>query len=110
MSSTAAFISELIRAANDVEKLTKLERARLLQRAAATIRVYRDEINYSETPANDGGPDDIVYCLNEMAKLIDQFSAGEVGEALMEAVETIKDARILLDAKREIEAETEASK
>ena len=35
----AAFISELIRAANEVERLSKPERVRLLERAAATIRL-----------------------------------------------------------------------
>ena len=107
---TSAFISELIRAANEVGRLTKPERAGLLQRAAATIRDYRDQINYSDTPANDrGGPDDIVYCLNEMARLIESFSTQEVAETLMEAVEVIKAAKaakLLLDAKRAIEYES----
>jgi hypothetical protein len=49
--SGALFISELIRAANETDRLTKPERARLLQRAAATLREYRYQINYSETPA-----------------------------------------------------------
>lgn len=39
--STQLFISELIRAANEVDKLTKLEQANLLRRAAATVREYR---------------------------------------------------------------------
>ena len=106
MSSTVAFIAELIRAANEVENLTQPERARLLERAGATIRDYQDQINYSETPANDrGGPDDIVYCLGEMARLIDLFSARAVSETLLEAVETIKAARVLLEAKQDIEHE-----
>jgi acyl-CoA reductase-like NAD-dependent aldehyde dehydrogenase len=41
------FISELLRAANEVARLTNPERARLLRRAAVTIRDYRDEINFS---------------------------------------------------------------
>jgi hypothetical protein len=77
--TVAAFIAELIRAANETKQVTETERASLLRRAANTIRDYRIEIDYSDTPANDrGGPDDIVYCLNEMARQIDQFSATEV--------------------------------
>ena len=104
---TRSFISELIRAANEIGRVTKPERAKLLQRASATIRDYQDEINYSETPANDpGGPDDIVHCLNEMARLIESYSAEEVAETLMEAVGVIKAAKVLVDAKRAIEYES----
>lgn len=99
----AAFVSELIRAANETSRLTKPERARLLQRAAATLRDYRYQINYSETPANDGGPDDAAHDWSEMARLIDLFSAEEVSTALLDAVETIKAARVLLDEKQAIE-------
>lgn len=107
MADTAAtFISELVRAANETERLTGPERAAILLRAANTIRDYRDEIDFSDTPANDrGGPDDIVFCLHEMARLIDLFSAKEVEETLIEAAGVIRTAKILLDAKREIEGE-----
>ena len=101
--STQQFISMLIRAANEVERLTKPERARLLERAAATIRDYREQINYSQTPANDTGPDDIVYCLNEAAKMIEEFSDVEVAEMVLEAIGVIQAAQILLAEKREIE-------
>jgi hypothetical protein len=96
------FISELIRAANEAERLTKGERARLLERAAATLRDYRHQINYSETPANDGGPNDAPHRWSEMARLIDLFSAGEVAEELLDAADLIKTARMLMDAKLEI--------
>lgn len=41
-------VSELIRAANEISKLSPSETDRLLQRAAATIRDYREQIAYSE--------------------------------------------------------------
>ena len=104
---TAPFISELIRAANEIDGLTQAERARLLQRAAATIRNYRDRIDYSETPANDSGSREIVYELNEMARLISLFSSVDVSAAMRDAAETIRAGRILLDARREIQAETD---
>jgi hypothetical protein len=47
------FISELIHAANEIDKLTKLEQASLLRRAACTIRDYRGLINRCDSPAND---------------------------------------------------------
>lgn len=103
--SSAAFISELIRAANETDRLTKPERARLLERAAATLRDYRYEINYSEAPANDGGPNDATQEWSEMARLIDLFSADEVSKTLLDAVAVIKAARVLLELKRDIERE-----
>jgi acyl-CoA reductase-like NAD-dependent aldehyde dehydrogenase len=104
MSETAAFISELIRAANEVPKLTMAERARLLQRAAATIRDYRDEINYSETPANDENQEDVVYFLNEAACFVDDFSDTEFAETILEAIAVIQAAQILLEEKRKVES------
>lgn len=101
----APFISELIRAANETDRLTKPERARLLQRCAGTLRDYRHQINYSETPANDGGPNDVAHEWSEMARLIDLFSAEEVSKTLLDAVATIKAARTLLEIKHEIEEE-----
>lgn len=74
-----------------------------MERAAATIRDYREQINFSETPANDTGPADIVYCLNEVAKMIEEFSDVEVAETIMEAIGVIQAAQILLAEKREIE-------
>lgn len=99
----AAFVSELIRAANETDKLTKPERARLLERAAATLRDYRYQINYSETPANDGGPNDAAREWSEMARLIDLFTADEISAKLLDAAGTIKAARVLLDEKHAIE-------
>lgn len=43
MSSVPAFISELIRAANEVEKLTPNEISRLLDRSVDTIRDMREQ-------------------------------------------------------------------
>lgn len=104
-ASVQRFISELIRAANEIDKLTMIERATLLRRAAATIRDLRDEINYFDTPANDTGPGDVVFDLNETARMIEIFEADAIGQELLSAVGTIKAALVLLDAKREIEQE-----
>ncbi|WP_106727345.1 hypothetical protein, partial [Pseudaminobacter soli (ex Li et al. 2025)] len=95
--SSDAFVSELLRAANEVARLTVSERARLLQRAAATIRDCRDEIGSPETPADDiGDLEDIVYCLNEAANLVDESTDAEVAETLVEAIGAIQAAQTLL--------------
>ena len=98
----ATFVLELIRAGNGTEKLTKPERAMLLERAAVTLRDCRHQINYSETPANDGGPSDAPHRWAEMARMIYLFSAGEVAEELFEAADLIKTARMLMDVKLEV--------
>lgn len=99
--AAAAFISELIRAASAAEQLTQLQRARLLQRAAATLsRDYHYQINYSETPANSRWPGRSVYNWPEMPRLIDLFSAEEVSKELLHAVSLIKIACARLETKR----------
>lgn len=103
--STQLFISELIRAAAKVEKLTKQERARLLRRAASTICDLRDEINYSEMPANNNGAGDMIHDLKQTAQSIEDFSAKDIGQQMLSAVGTINAALMLLDEKRKIERE-----
>ncbi|PSJ56252.1 hypothetical protein [Pseudaminobacter soli (ex Li et al. 2025)] len=101
---TATFILELMRAANEVPKLTMAARAHLLQRAAATIRDYRDEISPSETPANGtANQEDVVYFLNEAAGFVDDFSDTEFEETILEAIAVIEAAQILLAEKRKTE-------
>ncbi|PSJ56267.1 hypothetical protein [Pseudaminobacter soli (ex Li et al. 2025)] len=101
---TAAFILELLQAANEVPKLTMAERARLLQRATAVIHDYRDEINYSKIPANDSGiPEEVVNFLIEGAGFVDEFSDSEFSETILQATAVIRAARILLEEKRKIE-------
>lgn len=101
--STQLFISELIRAANEVEKLTKLEQANLLRRAAATVREYREQIHDTDTPTNDHGQGDIVHSFDVMAETIDFIMPEQVAAALLEAADTIKAGRILLEAKHAFE-------
>lgn len=109
LNPVAPFISDLIQAANNIDQLRGFERARLLRRAALTIVDYRDQIDFSETPANDTGPGDIVFDLNSMASLIEAFPAKEIAAMMLKAVEVIKAARVLLDEKRKIQSETDGS-
>lgn len=96
------FISELIRAANETQRLSQHERGRLMARAAATIRDYREQIAYSDAPANDTGRGDIAFDLADMGRNSELFTAGEVSAKLLEAVETIRTLRVLMEEKEAI--------
>ena len=80
MADVAPFVSELIRAANQVEKLTLLERARLFQRAAVTLR-------------DMGARADISHRFSEWGRLSDGLSDSEVSAELLDAVSEINAAR-----------------
>ena len=79
----------MIRAANETDSLTEQEKARLLYRAAETIRGYRELVAYSETPANDVGQGDIVFELNAMASAVDLFPPERISAALLKSVTNI---------------------
>lgn len=97
---TASFISELIRATNESSKLTPTETARLLHRAAATIRDYRQQVAYSGSIANDPSQGDIVFELTVVAASIDLFPPEKVSALLLEAVKIIKASTVLEEKTR----------
>lgn len=101
MTSTSSLIAELVRAANEVETPTKP--AQLLRRAAAAICGYRELIAYSDAPANDISPGDIVHDLEEAASNIRRVPPDELSDLMLDAVETIKASQVLLKEKRNIE-------
>jgi hypothetical protein len=90
-SSTQLFVSELIRAANEVPELTREETVRLLQRAAATILDFREQLS----PGNESatGMVNIEFELTVMAASIDLFSPEKISALLLEAAGVIKAAR-----------------
>lgn len=87
MTSTAAFISELIRAADGIDRLTRSERAKLLERAADTISNLCEIAQFLPKQAEQ----DIVFVkeLRDMARLIRRFSDEEVATSLKSAVAII---------------------
>jgi hypothetical protein len=87
MSSTASFISELIQAANQVHLLTRPERSRLLERAAATLADLREIAQFPPVAANQEGGS--VKELREMARLISLFSDAEIAATMKSAVALI---------------------
>lgn len=103
---TSNFISELIRTANEIPKLTRPEMARLLQRAANTIRDYREQIASSGSLAHDTEQDDIVFDLNAMASAIDLFPADKVSAMLLRSVEVMKAYKAQIEEKRKSKEES----
>lgn len=71
------FVSQLIRAANEVPRLTPLERTRLFQRASVTVK-------------DQHGDPYLAHRLSEYGRLSDGVTDEEISAWLMEAVEIIK--------------------
>lgn len=95
MSTTTDFIAELVRAANELEKLTELERQRLLKRSEVTMRDMREGITL---PAGQAPADKIIelfYMVREFG--IHAETTEEVREVLLTAAGMIRDLHIVLD-------------
>ncbi|WVT77811.1 hypothetical protein QM996_32220 (plasmid) [Sinorhizobium chiapasense] len=92
MSQTTAFISELIRAANEVEKLTPFEVSRLLDRSVDTIREMREQ-------AGVGGnrrAKDVVIDLGIASARVRDLSTEDIRDTLIDAADVIRALRIIL--------------
>ena len=101
MSSVNDFVSELVRAANVVEKLRDDEKGRLLARAVRTIRDLRIEIGI---PASLNSKDAAIELLEACARIEDgRASPDDVRVALLDAAGMIRDLHIVLDTKTEIQ-------
>ncbi|WP_438748276.1 hypothetical protein [Pararhizobium sp. O133] len=98
MTSTTDFIAELFRAGNEVAKLSRSERKRLLERALATIKDMCDILGI---PSSGTDADQLVKLATFVAKLEHQ-SDSEVGQALLTASTLIRDLRIAMDEKVEV--------
>jgi hypothetical protein len=100
MSGTNEFIIELVRAANDIDKLNDHETRRLLERSATTIRHIREQIHRWPVP----NVRDAVVGLDRSAAII---GAGQAGPdlkraALLDAATMIRDLHVVLDSGTEI--------
>lgn len=96
-----AFIPELLRAANEVDKLTRPEAAKLMRRAAATIRDLRALVAASGRRPRE--KTDIVFRLDEMARIVDVLPSADISQVLLDAVDTMRTLRILLGIRQELE-------
>lgn len=96
MSHVTAFISELIRAANEVERLTPSEVSRLLDRSVDTIRDMREQAEVgSSRRANH-----VVGNLAIASARVRDLSIEDVRDTLIDAADAIRALRIIL-AERE---------
>lgn len=95
MSTTTDFIAELIRAANEVEKLTDYERQRLFERAITTIRSMRETIGI---PSAQADADKVVELqVLVVARAVHAEGPSVAREALLTAAGMIRDLHIVLD-------------
>lgn len=87
------FLAELIRAANLPQQLTPFEKRRLIERAVATIRDLREQLNPSGSATDDGDTlDEIAMVGRDIASIPDLLFA----HALFEAVDRIRTLKIEL--------------
>ncbi|MDX0617696.1 hypothetical protein GOC93_29340 [Sinorhizobium medicae] len=93
MSLTTAFIAELIRAANEVERLTYYQISRLLDRSVDTIRDMRRQT------AIAGGhrARDVVIDLQLASARARDLSPAETRDVLLDAADIIRTLKIALD-------------
>ncbi len=92
MSQTTAFISELIRAANEVERLTPFEVSRLLDRSVDTIRDMRERAGL----VANGRANDVVIDLGIASARVRDLSTEEIRDTLIDAADVIRALRIIL--------------
>jgi hypothetical protein len=95
MSLTTQFIAELIRAANEADRLTPFEVKRLLNRSVATIRDMREQTGI---PGSNRAKD-VVIDLQTASARAGSLSADEVRDNLLDAAEIIRVLKIVLDGK-----------
>jgi hypothetical protein len=98
MSAVNEFVSELVRAANKVQKLQPEEARRLLNRSVTTIRDMRETIGI---PGSRTAADVVIDLQTTVVALgLGTRSQDEVKEALLQAAGIIRDLHIILDAGR----------
>ncbi|MBD9388470.1 hypothetical protein IB237_14900 [Agrobacterium sp. AGB01] len=99
-NSVSAFISELIRDANQIEKLGDFEKSRMLERAVTTIKDMREQLGL--LPGSTLR--DPVIDLQIAAELIPlgHTDDGKVKRAMLEAAEILRTLKIVRDANDEL--------
>ncbi len=98
MSSVPSFVSELVRAANEVDRLNAHESEHLLLRAVTTIRDLREIIGIPVY----GTELDAVIQLNDLAFVTGQATIQEIRDGLLEAADMVHTLWIVADSGTEI--------
>ncbi len=99
-NNVSAFISELIRGANQIESLRDFQKRRLLEMAVMIIQDMREAIAVPASP-NAG---DVVIDLQAAAALTErgQIDNGKVKAALLKAASVLRALKIILDTQDEV--------
>jgi hypothetical protein len=99
MTPTTNFISELVRDANQLDRLDAYQKRRLLEQAVTVIRDMRETIGIPSGPGRD-----CVVDIHTVALSIERGwrSDDDVRSALLKAAGMIRDLHIVLDSKTEI--------
>ncbi|MFK0278590.1 hypothetical protein ACIQUG_33325 [Ensifer sp. NPDC090286] len=92
MSKTTGFIAELVRAANEVEKLEPYEVSRLFDRSIDTIRDLRAQAGL----AGDRRATDVVIDLGIASARVRDLSLEEIRDTLIDAASIIRALRMLV--------------
>ncbi|QGJ73829.1 hypothetical protein [Sinorhizobium meliloti] len=95
MSLTTHFIAELIRAANEADRLTPFEVKRLLNRSVDTIR----EMSRQTGVAGSHRALNVVIDLQVASARARDLSPAETRDILLDAADIIRMLKILLDGK-----------
>ncbi len=101
MTNTTAFISELIRAANEVEKLGDFEKRRLLDRAAVMIRDMREAAGIPNSHTTADGLIDLQAAAVALGR--GQRTPSQTKAAMLAAAGMIRDLYIVLDTETQIQ-------
>ncbi|CAN7362018.1 hypothetical protein LJR251_002102 [Rhizobium rhizogenes] len=94
MTDASSFISELVRAANEVQKLTGDEVRALLLRAIVTIKELREAVGIPGA----GTPNDMVVVLFDITNRIGYLDEAQRASALLEAAEQMRTLRIVANS------------
>ncbi|KAA0689407.1 hypothetical protein DTW90_31350 [Neorhizobium sp. P12A] len=94
MSPITDFVSELVRAANETDKLTTTETRRLLQRAVITVRGLRNAVGIPSSNTQH----DALFQLEAVETTVEHQPANEISAALLDAADLIRTLRIVADS------------
>jgi hypothetical protein len=97
MSSTNAFITELIRAANQIDRLSHTDARGLILRAVTMIREMRTRVGM----ANNGSYD-TVFDLLKIASSPERHQLPEIARALLMAADMLRTLYLVVDSSPEI--------
>lgn len=98
MASITSFVSELVRAANEVERLNAFTISRLLERAIVTVQDLRETAGIP----SEGTEHDALNDLRHVANTASELDPSGQASALLNAADMIRTLYIVLESGVEI--------